>query len=112
MCSEHSRPITHWWRDLQTASLIFPVQLTSLLVLSLEIGVFEAKARWSQLLDQAESGEEVIITRWGVPVARLVPMPHSDGVVEQALAELTSIRSRATTGPESIRELINEGRHR
>ncbi|CAB4956532.1 MAG: type II toxin-antitoxin system prevent-host-death family antitoxin [Actinobacteria bacterium] len=80
--------------------------------MAIEIGVFEAKARLSQLLDSAESGEEVIITRRGTPVARLLGMPHPDSVVEQALAELMSIRSRATTGPESLRELIDEGRHR
>jgi len=47
----------------------------------------------------AELGEEVVITRGGIP--------HPDSLVEQALAELTSIRSRATTGPESLKELIN-----
>ena len=80
--------------------------------MTIEIGVFEAKARLSELLEQAESGEEVVITRRGVAVARLLAMPHPDSVVEQALAELMSIRSRATAGPESLKELINEGRHR
>lgn len=33
----------------------------------------EAKARLSAILDQIEQGDEVIITRMGRPVARLVP---------------------------------------
>ena len=38
-----------------------------------EIGAFEAKNTLSALLDLVEAGEEVIITRHGKPVARLVP---------------------------------------
>ncbi len=35
--------------------------------------VHEAKSKLSQLLIQAERGEEVVISRHGTPVARLVP---------------------------------------
>jgi len=38
-----------------------------------EIGAFEAKNRLGQLLDLVEQGEEVVITRRGKAVARLVP---------------------------------------
>jgi prevent-host-death family protein len=38
-----------------------------------EVGAFEAKNKLSELLDLAERGEEVIITRHGKEVARLVP---------------------------------------
>jgi prevent-host-death family protein len=47
----------------------------------MQIGITEAKARLSALIAAAERGEEVIITRWGRPVARLVairkPRPDS-----------------------------------
>ena len=36
-----------------------------------QVGVHEAKTHLSRLLAQVEAGEEVIITRGGVPVARL-----------------------------------------
>ena len=36
-------------------------------------GAFEAKNRLSELLDLVEEGQEVMITRHGKPVARLVP---------------------------------------
>ena len=50
-----------------------------------EIGAFEAKNTLSALLDLVESGEEIIITRHGKPVARLVP-PHNAFNREQRVA--------------------------
>jgi prevent-host-death family protein len=38
-----------------------------------EIGAFEAKNRLGSLLDHVEQGAEIVITRHGKPVARLVP---------------------------------------
>ena len=60
----------------------------------IEIGAFEAKNRWSDLLDLVEKGEEITITRHGRPVARLVP---SDRGIDrsQVQAALKRIRDRA-----------------
>ena len=38
-----------------------------------EVGAFEAKNKFGQLLDWVERGEEITITRHGKEVARLVP---------------------------------------
>jgi prevent-host-death family protein len=38
------------------------------------IGMHAAKTHLSKLIEQAEAGEEVVITRDGEPVARLVPV--------------------------------------
>lgn len=59
----------------------------------IEIGAFEAKNKLSALLDRVEQGEEVLITRHGRPVARLVP---SDRGIDrsQALAALQRMRDR------------------
>lgn len=38
------------------------------------INVYEAKTHLSRLLDRAEAGEEILITRYGRPVARLGPV--------------------------------------
>jgi prevent-host-death family protein len=60
-----------------------------------EIGAFEAKNTLGSLLDRVEQGEEIVITRHGKPVARLVP--SSGGINrEQARAAADRIRSRAT----------------
>jgi prevent-host-death family protein len=59
-----------------------------------EIGAFEAKNKLSMLLDWVEHGEEVLITRHGKPVARLIPdRPGHDGDRAHAAAE--RIRARA-----------------
>ncbi|HEU0205755.1 MAG TPA: type II toxin-antitoxin system Phd/YefM family antitoxin [Pseudolysinimonas sp.] len=39
------------------------------------INVFDAKAQFSKLIARAEAGEEIVISRHGREVARLVPMP-------------------------------------
>ena len=38
-----------------------------------QIGAFEAKNRLGSLLDRVEKGEEIVITRHGKPIARLIP---------------------------------------
>jgi len=58
------------------------------------VGAFEAKNKLSELLDLAERGEEVVITRHGKEVARLVP-PDPAYSVEEARAAMQRIRDRA-----------------
>ena len=60
----------------------------------MEIGAFEAKNRLGMLLDRVESGEEIVITRHGKPVARLVPNATRIDKL-QARATLDRIRARA-----------------
>ena len=43
----------------------------------IEVGVHEAKTTLSELLRRVAAGEEVLITRGGVPVAKLVPARRS-----------------------------------
>ncbi len=76
--------------------------------MSITIGVFEAKNTLSELIDRAARGDDVVITRRGEPIVRLVPARSS--TVEAALEELLEIRSRTHPGPESLRELVEEGR--
>jgi prevent-host-death family protein len=60
-----------------------------------EIGAFEAKTKLSALLDLVEAGEEIVITRRGKPVARLVSaVPAFDR--DKARAAAARIRERAT----------------
>ena len=42
-----------------------------------EVGVHEAKTHLSRLLTQVAAGEDVVITRSGRPVARLVPVERT-----------------------------------
>jgi prevent-host-death family protein len=43
-----------------------------------EVGMHEAKTRLSQLVDRAEHGEDIVITRNGTPVVRLTPIPKAN----------------------------------
>jgi prevent-host-death family protein len=38
------------------------------------VGAFEAKTHFSQLLERTERGEEIVITKRGRAVARLIPI--------------------------------------
>ena len=44
--------------------------------MSVPVPLAEAKAQLSSLIDRAESGEEIVITRHGKPVARIVGLPE------------------------------------
>jgi prevent-host-death family protein len=57
-----------------------------------EIGAFEAKNTFGSLLDRVERGEEIVITRHGRPVARLVA---STGGIDRARAKEAAQRIRA-----------------
>ena len=79
---------------------------------TMEIGAFEAKNKLGTLLDWVENGEEIVITRRGKPVARLVPAEVAADR-EAARRAADAIRARSvgvTLGGASIKELVNEGR--
>jgi prevent-host-death family protein len=77
-----------------------------------EIALAEAKAHLSALVERVEqAGEEIVITRRGRPAARLVPV-DDESAIESALALLLAARQASTPGPESLRDLIDEGRGR
>lgn len=64
----------------------------------MEIGAFEAKNKLGMLLDRVESGEEIIITRHGKPVARLVPnATRIDKLQTRAALERIRTRARSLT---------------
>ncbi|WP_407050525.1 type II toxin-antitoxin system Phd/YefM family antitoxin [Methyloraptor flagellatus] len=78
------------------------------------VGTLEAKNKLSALLDHVVRGEEVVITRHGRPVARLVPAVAVDDFGEIA-REITAARdalaaSNVTLTTEEIRVLRDEGR--
>ena len=54
--------------------------------MSVQVSVAQAKAEFASLLARAERGEEVIVTRNGRPVARLVPLPEATPIAYGDLA--------------------------
>jgi prevent-host-death family protein len=76
------------------------------------VGAYEAKTHLSELLEKVEAGEEIIITRHGAPVAKLVPM-KKEATVEQradAIARIQKLGSGLSLRGLKIKDLINEGR--
>lgn len=65
-----------------------------------EIGTFEAKNQLSALLDLVEQGEDILITRHGRPVARLVPPvgAYSKNQAEDAALRIRAIACEAKLG--------------
>ena len=82
------------------------------------VGMFEAKTHLSSLVDEVEKGAEVVITRHGKPVAKLVRADRNYGAEEvarrrKALEELRAIADRLDLNltREEIKARIEEGRH-
>lgn len=76
------------------------------------IGIYEAKAKLSDLVDRVGRGGEVTITKHGKAVAKLVPV-HARGESGRAAAFAAVDRLREElkiTKPFSLRKIIEEGR--
>ena len=79
---------------------------------SLTIGAYEARTHFSELLARVENGDEITITRHGVPVAYLVPV-HRRATPEQrrlAIDAMRTLAKRNRLGGVRIKDLIAEGR--
>lgn len=79
---------------------------------SRSIGAYDAKTRFSELLEDVAAGGEFTITKHGTPVARLIPFRKTSSRNErQAAIEAWIKRSKGLSlGGLKIRDLINEGR--
>ena len=75
------------------------------------VGAFEAKTHFSALLERVARGEEVVITKHGKPVARMVAAATVDQAdVDDAVEQLRRLRKGTTLGGLSWKELRDEGR--
>ena len=76
------------------------------------IGAYEMKTRLGEVLTEVEQGETIIVTRHGVPVARLSPLGKSVDEAAAAMERIHRFRRerRPTLGGITLRELIEEGR--
>jgi prevent-host-death family protein len=74
----------------------------------MKVAVTEAKGQLTELVRRAEAGEEVVLTRHGHPVVRLVPAaakPKHDPETRRKIIEdiVASARGKATPGPSAAR---------
>ncbi|HEY5426455.1 MAG TPA: type II toxin-antitoxin system prevent-host-death family antitoxin [Candidatus Tumulicola sp.] len=74
-----------------------------------KVGTFEGKTHFSALVEAAEHGETIVITRNGRPVAQLGPL--TERVEADARVALDRILARRLRIGVPVRELVEEGRH-
>lgn len=75
------------------------------------VGAFEAKTHLSTLLDRVAAGEEVVITKHGKSVARLVSAEKVDRQrAQDAFDKLKLLRKKTTLGGLSWKALRDQGR--
>lgn len=76
-----------------------------------QVGIYDAKARLSEIVERVESGAEVIITRRGKAVARIVPVGKPKADKRAAAAKhIRALRGKWAIGRVDIRKLIDTGR--
>ncbi len=75
------------------------------------VGAFEAKTHLSSLLEKVTRGEQVLITKRGKAIARLVPVEQSNqSAVRATIDELRSRRKGLTLRGLDWKALRDEGR--
>ena len=84
----------------------------------ISVGAFEAKTKFSELLERVSQGEEITITKHEKPVARLVPFEKPSQVELATLfQQMAAFRAGHPLNPKglekvSYRDLIDGGRKR
>ena len=77
----------------------------------IKVGAFEAKTHLSSLLDKVAQGEDILITRRGLPVARLVPAGQAQRArTESVIEELRVLRTGMKLDGLDWKELREKGR--
>jgi prevent-host-death family protein len=76
-----------------------------------KVGSYEAKTHLPQLLEEVAKGEQITITKHGVPIAKLIPAhPEKGRNLQRVIAEIREFRERHPLKGLSIRKMIEEGR--
>lgn len=80
------------------------------------VGIYEAKTRFSALIELVEQGEEVRITRHGKEVVRMLPVRRKPVITDEQIArELEQIQAlqqtiRTADAANSVADLRQTGR--
>ena len=77
-----------------------------------KLTVHDAKARFSELIERAESGRETVITKRGRVVAKLVPArvakgPNRSALIDEIIAFSRDCKLKRRV---NLRKLVSEGR--
>jgi prevent-host-death family protein len=69
----------------------------------MQIAVSEAKGLLLDLVRRAEAGEEIVLTRHGIPIVRLVPATPSSTAEERRAALIEARGTVTSSGPSAAR---------
>lgn len=75
-----------------------------------ELTAVEAKVRFGAVLDAVERGEEIVVTRNGKVVARIVPANEPGMSQEEAIEKLSTFSKGITLGGLDLLKMRDEGR--
>ena len=73
------------------------------------VSLAEAKTNLSEILNQVQDGEEIIVTRRGRPVARIAPVPKALKPLESRAEFRACLRNMKSSTTELIRRIRDEG---
>lgn len=75
----------------------------------MQIAIADAKARFADLIRRVEAGEEIELTRYGRPVARLTPSPaRANSLIGCARGQLR-LPADMAEGDDQVAELFRSG---
>ena len=78
--------------------------------MSTEIGAYQAKTHLPALLERVARGEQIVITKHGKPIARLVPIGSTDPERRRQAIERLKSFAKGRTLDVPLKQLISEGR--
>lgn len=76
------------------------------------VGTYHAKTHFAELMERVRRGEEILITRRGVPIMHWIPHRKSAKDLKEVFRKMTEIRRGNRLGRkkgESLRDLMHEG---
>jgi len=75
------------------------------------VGIYEMRTRLGELVNKVAGGEEVTITRHGIPVAKIVPLDTPSKVsVRDAIEAMKKFGRGKSLRGLSIKKMIEQGR--
>lgn len=80
-----------------------------------EVGIYEAKTKFAKLVQRAERGEEITITRHGHPVAKLIAASIVEADIRKTIDAIHGFKAKHGVkgfSRDEIKALIEDGRRR
>jgi prevent-host-death family protein len=76
------------------------------------VKAIEARTRFSDLLNRVARGEKFTITRYGAPVASLVPVEKKESKLthKEIVEGMRALRKRVKPRKMTVREMVADGR--